>query len=208
MRSGPRAFRHPWRFSFDGLTGDLYIADVGQSTREEIDRQPASSSGGENYGWRVMEGSFCFDMDPIDPDCPVSTPSCFDSSYTDPIFEYDNDGTNCSVTGGFVYRGSAISGLQGLYVFGDVCSALIWALEETSPNVWTRSEIADGSFSTAVFPLRSFGEDNAGELYVILGDEVYRLVQTSAVPVIGWVGLLVLAGVLLGSASLLLRREV
>ncbi len=202
-----KGFRHPWRFSFDGLTGDLYIADVGQSTREEIDWQPASSSGGENYGWRVMEGSFCFDPDPIDPDCPVSTPSCFDSSYTDPIFEYDNDGTNCSVTGGFVYRGSAISGLQGLYVFGDVCSALIWALEETSPNVWTRSEIADGSFSNAVFPLRSFGEDNAGELYVILGDEVYRLVPSAGVPALGWVGLVGLTMGLLGSTVFLLRRE-
>jgi hypothetical protein len=133
------------------LNGDLWIADVGQNTREEVNRQPASSIGGENYGWKVMEGTFCHDPDPVDLDCPHLTPSCFDASYTPPLFEYDNFGWGsaaCSVTGGFV-----------------------WALEETNPGVWTRSELARLSMG-----LTSFGEDAAGEIYVTHGDDVYRVV--------------------------------
>ncbi len=182
-----KGFRHPWRFSFDRANGNLWIGDVGQSTKEEIDRQLAASTGGENYGWRVMEGTSCFDPDPVDPDCPVGTPSCFDSSYTEPIFEYDT-GADCAITGGFVYRGSAIPGLQGHYVFGDVCSELIWALEGT-PGSFTRTQIADGSFTPILFGLTSFGEDVDGELYVTLGDEVYALVHEGAsLPALGPVG--------------------
>jgi glucose/arabinose dehydrogenase len=167
-------FRNPWRFSFDGSNGDLWIGDVGQSTREEVNLQPASSIGGENYGWKVMEGTSCHDPDPVDLDCPASTPSCFDSSYTPPLFEYDNHGFGsdaCSVTGGFVYRGTAIAGLQGAYVFGDYCGGFVWALKETAPSVWTRSELAILSIG-----LTSFGEDAAGELYVTHNDDVYRVV--------------------------------
>ncbi len=169
-----KGFRNPWRFSFDWLNGDLWIADVGQNTREEVNRQLASSIGGENYGWKVMEGTFCHDPDPVDLDCPVMTPSCFDSSYTPPLFEYENMGWGsdaCSVTGGFVYRGSAIAGLQGSYVFGDFCGGFVWALEETSPGVWTRSELARLSMG-----LTSFGEDAAREIYVTHDDDVYRVV--------------------------------
>ena len=182
-----KGFRHPWRFSFDRANGNLWIGDVGQSTKEEIDRQLASSTGGENYGWSVMEGTSCHDPDPVDPDCPVGTPSCFDSSYTEPIFEYDN-GADCAIVGGFVYRGSAIPEFQGRYIFGDVCSELIWALEGT-PGSFTRTQIADGSFTPVLFGLTSFGEGVDGELYVTLGDEVYALVHAGApLPALGPVG--------------------
>ncbi len=169
-----KGFRNPWRFSFDGLNGDLWIADVGQDTREEVNRQLASSTGGENYGWKVMEGTFCHDPDPVDLDCPALTPSCFDASYTPPLYEYNNTGYGsdaCSVTGGFVYRGAAITGLQGAYIFGDFCGGFVWALEETSPSVWTRSELARLSMG-----LTSFGEDAGGELYVTHNNDVYRIV--------------------------------
>ncbi len=169
-----KGFRNPWRFSFDRSNGDLWIGDVGQNTREEVDRETASSTGGENYGWKVMEGTFCHDPDPVDTSCPALTPSCFDASYTPPVYEYDNTGWGsgaCAVTGGFVYRGAAIAGLQGAYVFGDYCGGFVWALEETSPGVWSRSELARLSMG-----LTSFGEDAAGEIYVTHNNDVYRVV--------------------------------
>lgn len=165
--------RNPWRFSFDRLTGDLYIADVGQSAREELDLQPAGSAGGENYGWKVMEGDLCFDPDPLDADCPAGTPSCFDAAYTAPIHVYTHENGNCSVTGGYVYRGTTIPSLQARYVFGDYCTSIIWALEETGPGVWTATKLLDHE----EFGLTSFGEDQAGELYVTIADEVLRLVS-------------------------------
>ncbi len=168
-----KGFRNPWRFSFDWLNGDLWIADVGQDTREEVNRQPSSSTGGENYGWKVMEGTFCHDPDPVDFTCPALTPSCFDAGYTPPLFEYDNTGSGsdaCAVTGGYVYRGTVIPGLQGAYVFGDYCGGYVWALDETSPGVWTRSELFQLGLG-----LTSFGEDASGELYIIRADNVFRV---------------------------------
>lgn len=100
-------FRNPWRFSFDRVSGDLFIADVGEFLKEEVNRQPADSPGGENYGWRVMEGSVCNSADPEAAGCPVGTPSCFDAAYSVPIFDYDT-GENCAIVGGYVYRGDAI----------------------------------------------------------------------------------------------------
>jgi cysteine-rich repeat protein len=161
-------FRNPWRFSFDRLAGDLFISDVGQAMREEIDMQPAASGGGENYGWKVMEGTACFDPDPLDPSCPAGTASCFDPSYTPPIFEYAT-GSDCSVIGGYRYRGSRAAA-RGLYIHGDFCSGRIWALEESGPGSWTRTELLD-----AASWLTSFGEDRRGELYVTLGNGVHRL---------------------------------
>ena len=162
--------RQPWRFSFDRLTGDLYIADVGQNTREEIDFQPASSDGGENYGWRIMEGTTCHDPDPIDPSCPAQTASCDDPSYTLPILEYATgvDG-NCSITGGYVYRGPNISMLTGRYLYGDWCSGRLWAADN-SGGPWTTEEL-DISLTNIV----TFGEDQDGELYLANGSTVYRL---------------------------------
>ncbi len=162
-------FRNPWRISFDRATGDLFIADVGQDLREEVSRQPASSPGGENYGWQVMEGTACHDPDPINPNCPGATASCFDSGYTAPILDYGHSGGDCSITGGFVYRGSRISALSGVYLYGDWCTGNLWAAAEASGN-WT-PQLLDIDLPAVT----SFGEDSAGELYLSNGGTLYRL---------------------------------
>ncbi|HEY8474957.1 MAG TPA: PQQ-dependent sugar dehydrogenase [Natronosporangium sp.] len=108
--------RNPWRFSFDAATGDLWIADVGQNTREEINWADAASPGGENYGWNRMEGTLPFNgEEPAD--------------HVPPVFEYDNDGARCAITGGHVYRGDAIPQLHGSYLFSDFCDGTIRALQ-------------------------------------------------------------------------------
>jgi len=109
--------RNPWRFSFDRLTGDMYIGDVGQSKQEEIDFQSANSNGGENYGWRVMEGSLCYNP----------STGCSQSAKVLPIAEY-NHILGCSITGGHVYRGSQYPQMNGYYFYGDFCSGLIYVL--------------------------------------------------------------------------------
>lgn len=140
--------RNPWRFAFDRLTGDLWIADVGQGSWEEINFQPAASPGGENYGWRIREGSHCFDPDP-----------CGTAGLTDPVAEYDH-GQGCSVTGGFVYRGVASPTLEGIYFYGDFCSGRIWALAGAGEA--SRSGLA----AATDMRIAAFGEDEQGELYV------------------------------------------
>jgi glucose/arabinose dehydrogenase len=153
--------RNPWRYSFDRLTGDLYIADVGQDTYEEVDFQPAASAGGENYGWRIMEGLHCYNP----------SAGCDRSGLTLPIAEYSH-GEGCSVTGGYVYRGANYPALQGQYFFADYCSGTIWSLQRDAAGQWTRTERL-----AANLPISSFGEDVHGELYVIdLGGAVYQLV--------------------------------
>ena len=142
--------RNPWRISFDALTGDLYIGDVGQGAREEIDFQPASSTGGENYGWRVMEGSLCFN--------PAS--GCNTSGKVLPIAEYDHN-TGCSVTGGYVYRGSLYPLLRGHYFYGDYCTGAFFSLQGSSAGGWTVTPLGDTPYS-----ISTFGEDEAGELYL------------------------------------------
>jgi glucose/arabinose dehydrogenase len=159
--------RNPWRFSFDRRTGDLYIADVGQRLWEEIDFQHAGSPGGENYGWNRTEGSHCYDAD-----------TCDMSDLTAPVHEYGHD-AGCSVTGGYVYRGTGSPGLFGVYLFGDYCSGRIWGLSRSS-GAWTATELADTELSIV-----SFGESASGEIYVVdIGGEIYRLVerQPSASP--------------------------
>lgn len=151
--------RNPWRFSFDRATGDLYIADVGQNVLEEINFQPAASRGGENYGWNPMEGDRCF------------RGACDPSAYVPPIDVYDH-GQGCSVTGGYVYRGAAFPALQGFYLFGDYCSGLVWTLRPAPDGGWQRSE----PLATDL-PVSSFGEDEAGELYVTtLDGGLYQVV--------------------------------
>jgi uncharacterized repeat protein (TIGR03806 family) len=167
--------RNPWRFSFDRQTGDLFIGDVGQDAREEIDYQPAGDPGGQNYGWQVMEGNRCADPDPIDEHCPAGTPSCFDPAYTPPIHEYPHGGTTgaCAVIGGFVYRGTAIPALRGRYVFGDLCPGIISILEPLGPGAWGNpTQLLNGERA-----LQSFGEGADGELYVATSSAVYRIVQ-------------------------------
>jgi glucose/arabinose dehydrogenase len=142
--------RNPWRFSFDQLTGDIYIGDVGQSKREEIDFQAASSSGGENYGWRQMEGSICYNP----------STGCNQSGKVLPVAEYDHT-LGCSVTGGYVYRGIQYPQMSGYYFYGDFCSGLVYTLHNDSQNRWTTLLIADTAYS-----ISSFGEDEQGELYM------------------------------------------
>jgi glucose/arabinose dehydrogenase len=140
--------RNPWRLSFDRANGDLYIADVGQNQFEEINYLPGGSAGGQNYGWNRMEGLHCYDRS-----------TCNQTGLTLPIHEYSHN-LGCSVTGGYVYRGPAIPSLQGAYVFGDFCSGLIWKLVRNG-GVWTRTQLFDLDAS-----ISSFGEDEAGELYL------------------------------------------
>lgn len=142
--------RNPWRFSFDRQTGDLYIADVGQGSFEEVNYQPASSQGGENYGWNIMEGPECF-----------QSGTCNQSGLTLPVFSYQTRVENtCAVTGGHVYRGSVNPTWQGVYFFGDFCSGAIWGLQREGES-WENSGLANTSLK-----ITSFGEDQAGELYV------------------------------------------
>lgn len=153
--------RNPWRFSFDRLTGDLFIADVGQDALEEVNLQPAASGGGENYGWRLMEGSRCFQ--------PAS--GCDDGSLTLPVLEYLHQQGRCSVTGGYRYRGRAVAALYGRYVYGDFCSGEIFAAAPDGNGQW-QSEV----LLRTAFAISAFGEDEGGELYVAdLDGGVYRL---------------------------------
>ena len=143
--------RNPWRFSFDRQAHDLYLADVGQGNWEEIDFQPAASTGGENYGWRVMEGTHCY---------PPSTTSCSTAGLTPPVWEYDHSAGDCSVTGGYVYRGSASPRMQGLYIYGDFCTGRIWGLRREG-GVWKNYHLI-----SAPFRISTFGENEAGRLFV------------------------------------------
>ncbi len=144
--------RNPWRFSFDSATGDLYIADVGQSAWEEIDFQPAASTGGENYGWNVYEGAHTY---PPNSPAPANA-----AKYTLPIAEYGRSAGQ-SVSGGFVYRGTAIEGLRGVYTYADYETGTLWGLARIN-ETWQTAELTDTSMNIA-----SFGQDEDGELYVL-----------------------------------------
>lgn len=144
--------RNPWRISFDRLNGDLYIADVGQDDYEEIDVQPASSLGGENYGWRCYEGNSAFNTNGCGPA----------SNYVFPVHEYINSfSVGCSVTGGYVYRGTQFPSLYGQYFYADFCTGRFWSLEQAG-GVWTNTN--RGTFISQNYS--TFGEDENGELYV------------------------------------------
>ena len=146
--------RNPWRFSFDRRTGDLYIADVGEELREEIDFEPAGSPGGRNYGWNVLEGTLCFTSE----GCPADTPPCGSPVYTPPILEYGHEDDRCSVAGGYVYRGTALPHLHGAYLFGDTCNGQLWAAERKSGRWQVRELPVRARYVT------SFGEDPRGEM--------------------------------------------
>ncbi|GGV25095.1 hypothetical protein GCM10010277_05880 [Streptomyces longisporoflavus] len=151
--------RNPWRFSFDSGTGDLLIGDVGQSDWEEIDRAPADSKGGENYGWSQMEGNHPF-RGGTEP-----------ANHVRPVYEYDRTGLGCSVTGGYVYRGKAIPGLRGQYVFSDYCDGTIRALRFKDGKVTGASDLGVNGGEVI-----SFVQGGKGELYVLdIGGSVYRI---------------------------------
>jgi len=166
--------RNPWRISFDRDNGNLWIADVGQMEREEVNLQLASSEGGENYGWKVMEGFYCYDPDPVDGDCPVGTPSCDSPIYTDPLFTYPHSGPESghSVTGGFVYRGCKYSELSGYYLMSDYISGNVWLLDSLGNKFF---------YSNLLKKVSSFGESESGELYVtsLLGNALYEVRETT-----------------------------
>jgi uncharacterized protein (TIGR03437 family) len=150
--------RNPWRYAFDRVTGDLWIADVGQNLYEEVNFQPGYSRGGENYGWNLMEGMHCFRA------------NCNQQGLTLPVAEYGRaDG--CSVTGASVYRGTLYPSLRGVYVYGDYCSGRIWGLQRQGAS-WSARLLLDTDFS-----ITTFGEDEAGEIYVAFGPNgsIYRI---------------------------------
>jgi glucose/arabinose dehydrogenase len=152
--------RNPWRFSFDRETGDLWIGDVGQLEWEEIDWTPRGNRGPENYGWNVFEGTHVYeDKNPN----PIGR-------LVMPVAEYSHE-EGCSVTGGFVYRGERIPGAFGRYFYGDYCSGTVWAVSPRGQGVSTPRRLP-----IEVSGLSSFGEDVAGELYLLsLEGDVYRL---------------------------------
>jgi glucose/arabinose dehydrogenase len=159
--------RNPWRFGFDGETGDLYIADVGQNAVEEVSFAAAGTGAGANYGWKVMEGTSCTGRS---DGCAFPLPSCGHPSLVPPVVEYRHD-EGCSVTGGFVYRGRRIDGLQGVYLYGDFCTGRVWGARRQGEAGWTTRELPFRASG-----LTSFGEDAAGEIYLAAGDTLHRLV--------------------------------
>lgn len=151
--------RNPWRFSFDRETGDLWIADVGQDAIEEINRVDGTEAG-VNYGWVPTEGTSCY------------VQGCDPSLYTLPVMEYTHDVGGCSVTGGYVYRGEEMPDLQGVYIFADFCSGLMWGGFPDGEGGWTMSDPIETELGIA-----GFGEDDAGNLYLadLYSGGVYRL---------------------------------
>jgi glucose/arabinose dehydrogenase len=157
--------RNPWRFSFDSLTGALWIGDVGQSGYEEVDVAPQTSTGpgrGINWGWRQMEGFHCYN--------PAT--GCVTAGKSLPLLEYTHVNGRCAITGGYVYRGSAIPSLAGTYLYADYCTGEIWGVSATATSPATSTLLLD----TPLY-VSSFGQDAAGELYVVdLGGSVYKVV--------------------------------
>ena len=150
--------RNPWRFSFDKATGDLYIGDVGQNTWEEIDFLPAGSPGGTNFGWNIREGAHDYNGGNT-------------QGLTDPVAEYSHSEGGCSITGGYVYRGS-MAEWNGIYLYGDYCTGFIWGLIH-SDNGWQVQRLFDTDVN-----ITSFGQDEAGEIYLVGdGGGVYRLTR-------------------------------
>jgi glucose/arabinose dehydrogenase len=151
--------RNPWRFSFDRLTGDLYVADVGQNQWEEVNYLPAGSPPGANFGWNYREGLHPYEGTPPDG-----------SVLIDPVAEYDH-AQGCSVSGGYVYRGEELPAWQGVYLYGDFCSGKIWGLLRDASGAWQNEVLFETGRN-----ISSFGEDAAGELYLTdLNGAIYRL---------------------------------
>jgi glucose/arabinose dehydrogenase len=177
-----KGLRNPFRFGFDRLTGDLYIGDVGQERREEVDVVPASDVLADpipylNFGWDVMEGDECYDDGAPDP----GEPPCFDPSFVEPIFAYPNPNMGCAaVTGGAVYRGDPRSSLWGWYFFGDACNERLWRLRWTAAGGLLELEELTGTVDTDAGQIDNpvaFGEDADGEIHVVdRNGEIFRLV--------------------------------
>lgn len=151
--------RNPWRYSFDRVTGDMFIADVGQNIWEEINLLPAGTPGG-NFGWNLFEGNHVFEGSENQREGLIF-----------PILEYQHGGGNCSVTGGYVYRGTQLPEWYGVYIFGDYCTGVIWGALPNPEGLWQAQQLYDLPVS-----LSSFGEDQNGELYLTaLEGSIYKL---------------------------------
>ncbi|MTW09480.1 glucose dehydrogenase [Pseudoduganella eburnea] len=157
--------RNPWRFAFDAATGSLYIADVGQDMKEEVD-VVASTLKPANYGWNVMEGTSCY-----------NAASCSQAGLTLPVLEYDhgsNNANGCAITGGFVYRGKAMPELAGRYLYSDYCKGFLRSFLYTNGAVSEGKDWAVGDIGR----VPAFGQDSAGELYMLSeGGKVYQIVK-------------------------------
>ncbi len=156
-----RGLRNPWRFSFDRATGEIWIGDVGQDSWEEIDVTDSKRPGPLHFGWKTMEGLHCFEP----------RRGCSAAGLELPVHEYGHD-AGCSVTGGYVYRGRAIPALAGQYLFSDYCSGVVWALARDAAGKATVGKLLESGFAVS-----SFGEDEAGELYLCdySGGRILRL---------------------------------
>jgi len=169
--------RNPWCFAFDRLTSDLYIADVGEDIHEEINVQPGSSNGRENYGWRLVAG----------PDCFAPNFGCRPDTLSAPVHSYTHSGGTawrCAVVGGYVYRGARIPSLQGQYFFADFCSGEIWTMEWTAPGglVGVVNRTNEMTPSGGYIAISSFGQDGLGELYVLdhVAGKAFRIVNAAS----------------------------
>jgi glucose/arabinose dehydrogenase len=157
-----KGLRNPWRYAFDVPTGLLYIADVGQNLHEEVDVQPASA-GGLNYGWNVMEGLSCYNAS-----------TCPQTGFTLPVLDYPHTGGACSITGGYVYRGSAIPGIRGHYFYSDYCAGFLRSLRYSNGAAVDQTD-----WGLTMSAVASFGVDAAGELYVMSGNSILKIAQGS-----------------------------
>jgi hypothetical protein len=153
--------RNPWRYAFDAPTSLLYIADVGQDLHEEVDVVPANSAG-LNYGWNVMEGLSCYNAS-----------TCNQTGFTPPLIDYGHNGP-CSITGGYVYRGSAIPAIRGHYFYSDYCAGFLKSLRYQNGVAVDQK---DWGLTTAA--VTSFGVDFAGELYMISGNTILKIAPVS-----------------------------
>jgi len=154
--------RNPWRFSFDRSTGDLLVADVGQNQWEEINILPANLPGGLNLGWDYYEATHAFEGTP-----PEGADFIF------PVIEYQHSGRNCSVTGGYTYRGTQLPDWQGVYLYGDYCSGTVWGAIPDADGKWETVQLFRLEAAIA-----SFGEDENGELYLLdLSGKIFKLTQ-------------------------------
>ena len=158
--------RNPWRFSFDPLNGDVYIADVGQDVLEEVNVEPGNAAG-LNYGWKIMEGTDCF-----------QAASCDSNGLVLPVHEYPHNQGRQSITGGYVYRGTCIPDIQGRYFFGDFAGEQMYTFEYDSGAISNLQEITNSiDPNSDIAGLTSFGEDGYGELFVISRDgKIFKIV--------------------------------
>jgi glucose/arabinose dehydrogenase len=166
--------RNPYRWSFDSATGEAWIGDVGQADREEVNFEAAGSPGGLNFGWDIMEGTLC---NPVDPSTALP---CNDPALTLPLHEYTLESGRCSITGGYVYRGN-IGEIQGLYFFGDFCTANLWSLDPNTLAVTDRTTELAAALpgGVTIDQIVGFGEGGDGTLYVVdFGGEIFRIAFT------------------------------